>query len=407
MKRLIFLAVLLALLPMTAHAQGDLYGTRLVGRNGWKLPVATRHLTSDEHDHIGRGSVQAIDLTAPKGSAVYAMAPGKVIVANCGNAGGYGCWVMIDHLNGYSSIYGHCDTGSIQVRVGNRVTAETILCLVGWTGMTSFGPHTHLEIHCRCSTTGRIDPLSIWPRSAFFYEKLGKARSNVPVGAQWYRMATNGAGVAVRSVTVNQLWLTALGLVVALWAFWSPRQPLRNGAYHGAFLALCVIVLPYLPILLTAPPVDGVTNDALPTGQKFDVAYALTRKWEGAKCVHDPVRTYKGITNGTYNAWRMSNNLGPGDVCTDLTEQQAKAIYYNRYWLPSGSAELNLKLAITNFDFAINAGVGAARDALIASRGNGAAYNRYRYQFYVSARLCYLYCPGWLNRLNDIRRYSE
>lgn len=351
--------------------------------------------------------MQAIDLIAPYRSAVYALAPGKVIVANCGNAGGYGCWVMLDHQNGYSSIYGHCDTGTLRVRVGQAVTANTILCLLGWTGITSFGPHTHLEIHCRCSPTGRIDPLTIWPRTAFFYEKLGAARSKTPVGARWYQTVGSDAGVILRNTTLNQAWLVGLGMLALLWLCWSPRQPTYNGVYHGAFLALLVVATPYLPTLLTAPPIDGVTNDALPVSQKFDVAYALTRRWEGARCVHDPVRTYKGITNGTYNAWRMSQNLGPGDVCRDLTEQQAKSIYYNRYWVPSGSASLNLKLAITHFDFAINAGVGAAHDALIASRGNTAAYNRYRYRFYLSAKLCHLYCAGWLNRLNDIRRYSE
>ena len=131
--------------PTGAAAQSD-YGQRLQGRNGWLTPVATRILCSDEEKHIGRGSVNAWDLCAPNGSAIYAMAPGIVEYAGCNNAGGYGCWVLLNHADGYSSSYGHMISGSIRVRQGQQVDANTLLGQIGWTGMTSFGPHTHFEI---------------------------------------------------------------------------------------------------------------------------------------------------------------------------------------------------------------------------------------------------------------------
>ena len=92
---------------------------------------------------------------------------------------------------------------------------------------------------------------------------------------------------------------------------------------------------------------------------------------EGARCVHDPVRTFKGITNGTYNAWRRDSGAWAGDVCRDLTEQQAEAIYYQRYWLASGADRLSSATAIAVFDHAVNAGVGSAK-GLFAQCGDNA-----------------------------------
>jgi murein DD-endopeptidase MepM/ murein hydrolase activator NlpD len=80
-------AVIIALLPSVAKAQAD-YGQRIPSRdNRWLTPVASRLLSSDEHMHRGRGSVDAWDISAPLGSPIYSMGPGRVIVANCGNAG--------------------------------------------------------------------------------------------------------------------------------------------------------------------------------------------------------------------------------------------------------------------------------------------------------------------------------
>lgn len=393
------LAILLNTVPAVAQS---LYGTRLVGVNGWKTPVASMHLGSDEHDHINRGSVQAIDLIAPEGSAVYPIAAGRVIYAGGNNAGGYGWWVMIAHGNGYSSIYGHCIENSIRVQSGQSVTADTVLCGVGWTGKTSFGPHVHLEIHTKSSSTGRIDPTTIWPRSAFYYEKLGAAKSSTPVGAVGYRSIGRGYGG-----NFSLVWVLLL-MFFAIWLLWSPRRPLRNGAYHGAMLAALTAIIPLIPVLSALFPVDGALSQM--GGTDFDTAYAITRKWEGASvnspCVVDPVLTRYGVTQTTYSLYLQSLGKAPRSVCS-IGQREVKDIYYRRYWLPSGADRLPLKLAITHFDFAINAGVGAAEKALKISGGSVKAYNNYRYAYYTSLRDCRVYCAGWLNRLNDIRKYTE
>jgi hypothetical protein len=120
---------------------------RMNSRDGTlKLPVAGRILTSDEQAHIDRGSINAWDINAFLGTPIRPIAPGKIGYAGCDNKGGYGCWVYITHDNGLKTIMAHMKADSIRVQWGDRVTQDTIVGVVGWTGFTTFGPHVHLEI---------------------------------------------------------------------------------------------------------------------------------------------------------------------------------------------------------------------------------------------------------------------
>ena len=67
----------------------------------------------------------------------------------------YGNYVLIDHGNGYSSLYAHALNGSIKVKRGQRVTAGQVLCKMNNSGYSN-GNHLHFEL--RKSGT-KIDPL--------------------------------------------------------------------------------------------------------------------------------------------------------------------------------------------------------------------------------------------------------
>ena len=131
--RIVLLTIaLLVFLPSSARAQQS--GVRLASADGSILvPVASNVLCSDERMHLNRGSVQAWDICAPKGTPIYPMADGVVEYAGSNNAGGYGTWVCIDHGNGIHSVMAHFMATSLTVRSGERVTKWDVVGRVGWT----------------------------------------------------------------------------------------------------------------------------------------------------------------------------------------------------------------------------------------------------------------------------------
>jgi murein DD-endopeptidase MepM/ murein hydrolase activator NlpD len=83
-----------------------------------------------------------VDLGAPVGTPIKPVKAGTVIEANY-VTDGYGNTILIDHGNGLTSRYAHLS--KIEVKVGDEVTTETEIGMVGLTGHTT-GPHLHLEI---------------------------------------------------------------------------------------------------------------------------------------------------------------------------------------------------------------------------------------------------------------------
>lgn len=403
MKAIVVLALaILAAILATGTAQAQ--QPRAQSINGaWLAPVAGNILCSDEHAHIGRGSVRAWDLCVPFGSAVYPISDGTVEYAGCSNAGGYGCWLYINHGNGFKAIYAHMDTGSITVRNGDRVSVNQIIGRVGWTGLTSFGPHVHLEIHHRAAPTGRVMIDDYFDRRLF--EKCHLC--NTPGKATVAAGTVSSRNEYRSSATLSQnavVWLFGgLALLLLAYMAFSPKRALAQGLAHGLVVGLVVL----LPLQVLQVPVNGRSTVTHAGGAKWDIVYGFMRRWEGARCVHDPVRTFKGVTQGTYNRYRMELGIGPGDVCTSLTEAQAKDIYYRYYFLASGADQLPTLIALHHFDFAVNAGTGAARKAYAQCGDDFGCYTRYRVSFYKSASLCHLYCAGWLNRVNDLQRYAK
>lgn len=87
---------------------------------------------------------KAIDIGSWTGAPVKAADSGHIIEARYGTYNnGYGNAVIIDHGNGFVSLYAHLN--SIYVRVGENVARGQQIGTVGNTG-NSTGPHLHLEI---------------------------------------------------------------------------------------------------------------------------------------------------------------------------------------------------------------------------------------------------------------------
>ncbi len=85
-----------------------------------------------------------VDICGAYGTAIYASDAGVVTKSGWNAAGsGYGYSVVIDHGNGYTTLYAHMST--ISVSVGDVVTQGQYIAAMGSTG-NSTGNHLHFEI---------------------------------------------------------------------------------------------------------------------------------------------------------------------------------------------------------------------------------------------------------------------
>lgn len=100
---------------------------------------------------------RGIDLVAARGTPVRSPADGQVLSAEASYslAPNYGTVVVIDHGDGWQTLYAHLD--SFAVKAGDAVRAGDTLGTVGSTGVAT-GPHVHVEVH---RDGERIDPAQV------------------------------------------------------------------------------------------------------------------------------------------------------------------------------------------------------------------------------------------------------
>lgn len=84
----------------------------------------------------------AFDIANPAEPPISAADTGTVTYAGCIRTG-YGCHVIVDHANGYQTLYAHMS--QILVSAGQAVNQGQQLGVMGSTG-NSTGPHLHFEI---------------------------------------------------------------------------------------------------------------------------------------------------------------------------------------------------------------------------------------------------------------------
>ncbi|OGH82437.1 MAG: hypothetical protein A2469_01225 [Candidatus Magasanikbacteria bacterium RIFOXYC2_FULL_40_16] len=94
-----------------------------------------------------------LDIAGPVGTPLYASRAGTVTRSQCGWNGGYGCYVIIDHGGGVSTLYGHAS--QLYVDVGEEVVQGQTIAEMGSTGRST-GSHIHFEVRVGSS---RVNPL--------------------------------------------------------------------------------------------------------------------------------------------------------------------------------------------------------------------------------------------------------
>lgn len=84
-----------------------------------------------------------LDISNLAGGPIYASDSGTVTVAGWPDNSGYGNRIMVDHGNGFTTLYAHLS--AIYVSVGQRVTKGDVIGQMGSTGRST-GTHLHIEI---------------------------------------------------------------------------------------------------------------------------------------------------------------------------------------------------------------------------------------------------------------------
>jgi len=98
-----------------------------------------------------------IDQFHTPGAPVYASASGTVTFAGGQTCCSYGLYVVIDHGNGFETLYAHL--GSMTVSQGEYVEQGQVIGYVGLTGYTT-GYHLHFEVHLNGQV---VNPLNYLP----------------------------------------------------------------------------------------------------------------------------------------------------------------------------------------------------------------------------------------------------
>jgi len=145
--------------PTTVHAGRataiDAYRQQAGTMDGmFMLPVEGQHTSGygmrvhpiehTERLHSG------MDIAAPAGTSIQAAAAGQVVFS--GTQVGYGNVVVIQHADGYSTLYAH--NAENLVSVGTPVSQGQPIATVGSTGRST-GPHVHFEVR---KDGKRLDP---------------------------------------------------------------------------------------------------------------------------------------------------------------------------------------------------------------------------------------------------------
>ena len=120
------------------NAMGDLFRIPIAAKFKWSSPYGYRidPIAQVRAFHTGT------DLACPMGTPILASMSGKVTFTGINRV--YGNYVIIDHGNGYQTLYAHMS--KIIATKGQWVSQGTRIGLVGSTGYST-GPHLHFTVY--------------------------------------------------------------------------------------------------------------------------------------------------------------------------------------------------------------------------------------------------------------------
>ena len=135
--------------PQIVH-EGTRLENGMIGKLGtgtfiWPVPNYRQISRWANLNRGSRGYHQGVDIAAPSGTPIYASDAGTVITAEYHHhPQSWGNYVVIDHGNGYKTLYAHMTNYVVQM--GDTVEQGQLIGYVGSTGY-SFGNHCHFEMY--------------------------------------------------------------------------------------------------------------------------------------------------------------------------------------------------------------------------------------------------------------------
>jgi murein DD-endopeptidase MepM/ murein hydrolase activator NlpD len=146
-------------LPVAPEVRARIPGVPARYETGESVP---RHWPLEDPGYVTRGQVgtgtvdeqhPGLDVAVPIGTLVRASGGGTVLRA--GTDPEYGTFVLLQHPEGYQSMYGHLDRPT--VHAGGEVGAGEVIGLSGNSGRSS-APHLHFEIRLNGQS---LDPMTL------------------------------------------------------------------------------------------------------------------------------------------------------------------------------------------------------------------------------------------------------
>lgn len=131
------------------EAMGELFILPIKAKFRWTSPYGSRidPIANVKSFHTGT------DMACPTGTPIYASMSGTISTTGVNRV--YGNYVIIDHGNGYQTLYAHMS--KIIAKKGQWVSQGTKIGLVGSTGYST-GPHLHFTVY----KNGKlINPMSV------------------------------------------------------------------------------------------------------------------------------------------------------------------------------------------------------------------------------------------------------
>ena len=131
------------------NAMGELFRMPIAAHFRWSSPYGYRidPIAGVKSFHTGT------DMACPTGTPILAAMSGKVTTTGINRV--YGNYVIIDHGNGYQTLYAHMS--KIIASKGQWVSQGTRIGLVGSTGYST-GPHLHFTVYKKGKL---VDPMTV------------------------------------------------------------------------------------------------------------------------------------------------------------------------------------------------------------------------------------------------------